>query len=65
MKLKLNLNKIITSLYNRVFPCDHSWIYDKTNPAKRTCRICKEHQWMYIRSFPSETEPSVIWRKMQ
>lgn len=27
--------------------CEHKWIIDEHNGAKRTCSKCKRHEWLY------------------
>lgn len=43
--------------------CFHTWEYfcDKT---KRKCPKCHSEEWLFMKKYPSSTEPSLTWRPM-
>ena len=42
--------------------CDHHWVYDPHNSAKRTCSKCQSYQTLAFKRFVEAGEASLNWR---
>lgn len=56
-------DEVMQRLRRWLFGCRHEWEIDPTNGAKRTCKHCGEHQWMFVRPIWTDG-PAIRWETM-